>query len=181
MQVQVKEIHPIIIENYPYFEELNKKLKEDYLRSDFSLSYKRSVHGKHTSYSTRSENINKVCKWVISILKVKYLKGQQLDSHPLYCDESWFSGYDNGEYTRDHCHSPRAFSFVYFVSTPKGSSPLVFTTSNKKVKAEEGKVVIFPGNVFHHVPKNRCSGRIVLSGNISGIDGVDKKNMLKYT
>ena len=45
-------------------------------------------------------------------------------------------------------------------------SPLVFTTSGKKIKAEEGKVVIFSGDILHHVPKNRCNNRIVLAGNI---------------
>ena len=44
--------------------------------------------------------------------------------------------------------------FVYFIQCPRGSSPLVFSTSGKRVKAEEGKVVIFPGNIYHHVPKN---------------------------
>ena len=51
-------------------------------------------------------------------------------------------------------------SFVYFVKCPKGSSPLVFTTSGKKVKAEEGKIALFPANILHHVPKNRCEGRV---------------------
>ena len=32
--------------------------------------------------------------------------------------------------------------------------------------AERGKLIIFPGNLFHHVPKNECDGRIVFSGNI---------------
>ena len=65
-----------------------------------------------------------------------------------------------------HAH-PSPFSFVYFVRCPKGSSPLIFTTSGKKIKAEEGKVVIFPGNLLHHVPENKCDGRITLAGNIN--------------
>ena len=63
-------------------------------------------------------------------------------------------------------HKPSIHSFVYFVRCPKGSSPLVFTTSKKRVKAEEGKIVVFPGHVLHHVPKNNCEGRVVLAGNI---------------
>ena len=65
-----------------------------------------------------------------------------------------------------HAHHPSAYSFVYFLRCPKGSSPLIFTTSGKRIKAEEGKVVIFPGNLKHHVPKNKCYDRIVLAGNI---------------
>ena len=44
------------------------------------------------------------------------------------------------------------------------------------MKAEEGKVVIFPGNVFHHVPKNNCDGRIVLAGNIYAMFYRDKSS-----
>ena len=56
--------------------------------------------------------------------------------------------------------------FVYFVNAPKGASPLVFTTSGKKIKAEAGKVVIFPGTMYHHVPKNKCKNRVILAGNM---------------
>ena len=48
----------------------------------------------------------------------------------------------------------------------KDSSSLFFPTSGKKIKAEEGKVVIFPGNVRHSVPPNKCDNRIVVAGNI---------------
>ena len=44
---------------------------------------------------------------------------------------------------------------------------MVFTTSGKRVKAEEGKVIIFPGNVLHHVPKTRSDGRVIMAGNIN--------------
>ena len=57
------------------------------------------------------------------------------------------------------------WSFVYFIDCPRGSSPLVFSDSGKRIKAEEGKLVIFPGHLRHHVPKNKCEGRIVLAGN----------------
>ena len=64
-----------------------------------------------------------------------------------------------------------SFSFVYFIKCPKGSAPLVFTTSGKRIKAEEGKVLIFPGNMKHHVPKNKGEGRMVLAGNIGYVHG----------
>ena len=74
--------------------------------------------------------------------------------------------YRDNEFTIKHHHYPADYAFVYFVKCPKGSSPLIFTTSGKRIKAEEGKVVIFPGNLVHHVPKNKCYDRIVLAGNI---------------
>ena len=79
----------------------------------------------------------------------------------------WFAIYDEGDYAKSHHHIPYSlWSFVYYVNTPKGSSPLVFTTSGKKIKAEEGKLVLFPAGVRHHVPKNRCKNRLVLAGNL---------------
>ena len=79
----------------------------------------------------------------------------------------WFAKYNKGDYTKDHDHCPFAiFSFVYFLNCPKGSSPLVFSTSGKRIKAEEGKVIIFSSHVRHGVPPNKCENRITLAGNM---------------
>ena len=161
--MKVKEIQEVIIDRYLFYESLNPKLVGDYIRSNFSESNKRSVKGQHTSYDTSSENIKKIYQWVIDILYSKY---DYLMIEKLYPEACWFCGYGVGDYSFAHAHIPRTYSFVYFVQCPRGSSPLVFTTSGKKVKAEEGKVVIFPANIWHHVPKNKCEDRITLIGNI---------------
>ena len=41
---------------------------------------------------------------------------------------------------------------------------------------EEGTVVIFPGNLKHHVPTNNCDGRIVFAGNIYAMFYRDKRS-----
>ena len=41
-----------------------------------------------------------------------------------------------------------------------------FNYSGKKVKAEDGKLVIFPAHVRHSVPKNKCKNRVSLIGNV---------------
>ena len=78
----------------------------------------------------------------------------------------WYARYDKNNHTLEHDHNLSWLSFVYFVKCPRGSSPLVFTTSGKKVKAEEGKIALFPANILHHVPKNKGEGRLVLAGNL---------------
>ena len=78
---------------------------------------------------------------------------------------SWLANYGRGDWTARHDHGSW-YSYVYFVRTPRGSSPLIFTTSGKRIKAQEGKVVIFPGNIMHHVPPNRGVERMTLAGNI---------------
>ena len=78
----------------------------------------------------------------------------------------WFASYDKGNYVKVHNHLPFAvFSWVYFINSPRGSSPLIFTTTGKRIKPEEGKIVIFPSFIMHHVPKNKCDNRIVMAGN----------------
>ena len=78
----------------------------------------------------------------------------------------WVARYNKGDYTLSHAHIPAPFAFVYFLKSPIGSSPLVFSTSDRNIEPEEGNLIIFPGNLNHHVPKNECDGRIVFSGNL---------------
>ena len=58
---------------------------------------------------------------------------------------------------------------VYFVKSPPDSAPLVFTTSQTAITAEQNRVVIFPSWVYHFVPDNNANNRIIFSGNI-GVD-----------
>ena len=161
--MKLGEKHGIIIEKYPYYESLNVKLKEDYLNANFDLEYKTTVSGKHSDYYTQSPNIDIVTSWIISLVRNHY---PYMKKYNLVNGNSWFVGYDVGEYSVEHDHIPWLFSGVYYLNTPKGSSPLVFSTSGKKIKAEEGKVLVFPANMRHHVPKNKCRDRMALIGNL---------------
>ena len=59
------------------------------------------------------------------------------------------------------CHGHLYTSF----NAPPGSSSLYFPTSNKEITPDEGRVVVFPGNVEHYVPENKSDNRVVLVGN----------------
>ena len=168
--LEVFEKHQIIIEKHPLAEQLNPKLINDYELSPKENSYKTNVKAKMTSYYTDSPTVSIIEQWVRQLLMEKSTLRTALRSEhgfQLNFDDTWFSGYDIDEFTAKHDHTPSTFSWVYFVRTPPKSAPLVFTTSGTKIKAEAGKVVIFPGNVWHHVPPNKCEGRIVLAGNIN--------------
>ena len=84
---------------------------------------------------------------------------------PLTLHAIWGQWYRKGDFQVAHTHYPNQWSFVYYVNTPKGSSPLVFTTSKKKVLAKAGQMVIFPSWVRHQVPPNKCEERSVVAGN----------------
>ena len=161
----VKEHHYIICEKHPYFKSLNKKLLEECEGADYSESYKTNVKAKHSGWKQESPTIDVITSWITHILHTKYswICTRNIE---LWYPEVWFAEYSKHEYTVSHDHVPFAWSFVYFIQCPKGSAPLIFTSSGKRIKAEEGKVVIFPGNVNHYVPNNKCNGRIVMAGNI---------------
>jgi hypothetical protein len=80
----------------------------------------------------------------------------------------WGNVYEKGDYAQSHCHKPFDYSFAYFVKAKWYYPPLVFTDSGKKIRPKEGRYVIFPAYLKHHVPKHRYEdSRITLSGNLS--------------
>lgn len=96
---------------------------------------------------------------------------------PLVCSESWGVIYEKGDYINVHTHkqgdlidssTPNYFSFVYYINTPEGSSPLVFPTSGYEVKPEPGKMVVFESRLRHEIPPNHGSGRSIIVGNFIG-------------
>ena len=165
--LQLRENLPVIIENHPFHESLNKKIiketqnhfyQEKATNIDGGLSNVRAAQTNDYRISTPS--IEFVYEWILTRIR------PQNKGWTLRVDNGWLAWYRGKEFAISHHHFPAAYGFVYFVKCPKGSSPLIFSTSGKRIKAEEGKVVIFPGNLKHHVPKNKCYDRIVLAGNI---------------
>ena len=85
----------------------------------------------------------------------------------IQCLNFWANVYEKGDYAESHDHKPHDFSFAYFLKSKWYDSPLVFTESGKRIRPKEGKYVIFPSYLLHHVPKNRYNHqRITLSGNL---------------
>ena len=166
--MKVRENFNIIIEKHPYADTLNKKLLKELEEHDYPLAYKTNVQAKMTNIFISSPNTNRIIELVNSLIINSY--GSNFSSltrdFNLDWEDIWFAKYDLGDYTKPHDHLFNGqFSFVYFVKCPRGSAPLIFTTSGKKVKAEEGKIVIFPTSLIHHVPVNRVEGRVVIAGN----------------
>ena len=161
--MKVRENHEIIIDKYPFAGRLNSRLLSDAEGIDYPLSFKTNVKGKMSNWSMESDNLDTLKGWITSLVKAKHnFKGLAT----LRFVDTWYARYDKNDHTLEHDHNLSWLSFVYFVKCPRGSSPLIFTTSRKKVKAEEGKVVIFPSWIRHSVPKNRCEDRVVVAGNI---------------
>tara|TARA_R100001443_G_scaffold116793_1_gene138520 strand:+ start:1820 stop:2329 length:510 start_codon:yes stop_codon:yes gene_type:complete len=160
----LKQSLEVIINQYPFYKSFNKKIMKDCEEVDWSLSYDTSVYAEHSDWCTTSKNISVMSDWIISV--VRHFYREELKNLTITCPEKWFVRYGEGDYANPHNHIPALYSYCYYINTPRGSSPLVFTESGKKIKAEEGMMVIFPSNLRHHVPPNKCKDRLALTGNI---------------
>ena len=180
-----KENIDVIIDKYPYYESLNKKLIEDARHIPFYPPHLNPIYTNIRGtqslnlYGKEPDSVKQLLEWVKTFLlstdspyfwatKEKYDESTNRESNfrskiAIY---SWMARYNEGDWTMNHNHTSALMGFVYFINTPKGSSPLVFKTSGKKIKAEEGKIVLFPGVMNHYVPKNKCKNRMILAGNI---------------
>tara|TARA_E500000331_G_C17116928_1_gene652135 strand:+ start:436 stop:957 length:522 start_codon:yes stop_codon:yes gene_type:complete len=162
----VKEKLPLIIDKCPH----NNTIKEGIIKENLYFSRSRynadgnatNVKALQTPQQTFSPSIKLITDLVVRNLVKVEGKGKT-----WFIEDCWVSLYNKGDYAIRHSHNPAYWSFVYFITCPRGSSPLVFSTSGKRIKAEEGKVVLFPGWVRHHVPKNNCEGRMVCAGNVA--------------
>ncbi len=171
--MKLREKFNIIIEKHPFADSLKDNLIEEFNAVSYTVSvtgYKNdnfsNIVGNKLPVDANDKASSKIVKdWVDNIVRVNY---HRRDSEKVsYRFDMWFAQYNKGDYAKSHNHIPYSiFSFVYFINCPSGSSPFVFTTSGKKIKSEEGKLVLFPSIANHHVPKNRCENRIVLAGNL---------------
>ena len=158
----VRENLKVLVEYHPFHESIKKKILADnlnFIRNPIVDGSVSNLRAERTVGEYYPKSVDLIKEWVINIIRNDY---GGFD----YNIDAWVAKYSEGDYAIEHDHIPYAFSYVYFVNTPKGSSPLVFSTSGKRIKAEEGKVIIFPGSLRHHVPKNRCEGRVTIAGNV---------------
>jgi hypothetical protein len=156
---EIRERLKIFESRYPFANNLNPRLHKVILEIGDTLDKPRSVDAKMTEWRTENKLFDIVTSFIGKHIETDF------GIYGMTCSECWGIICDNGDSIETHNHQPSQFSFAYYVNTPKGSSPLVFDTSGYKVKAESGKIVIFDSKLKHHVPKNKCDGRSLISGN----------------
>ena len=162
----------IEIHHHPHYQSLNEKLMDDLSKFNF-CSYKQNSHftnikGSRFSFTGNQLNlkprgVTMIENWVEQIVRDR-TNNNTID----FIFNTWAARLDKGQETLEHSHLHFcSLVYVYFVNTPKGSSPLVFPTSGKKVKAESGKLVLFPSSLYHKVPVNKCDNRVTIASNIN--------------
>ena len=145
---------------YPDFARLNSILH----RMIVAVSSTRNMGAMMTDWRCNIDEFRVIADYVGDT--IPDLESAYRCEYPLQLGDLWGQWYKKGDYQISHTHLPNHWSFVYYVNTPKGSSPLIFPTSGKRVKAEAGKFVIFPAFLQHYVPKNNGEGRSVIGGNL---------------
>ena len=159
----------IIIEFHPFYQSLNKRIMEEYLGIGFPNTNKTNVKAKMSHWNLGDldmPSVHDVGVWAINLVQSNWVSCR----HGMTMRDICIASYDNEDYAIKHDHIPTCFSFVYYVKCPRGSSPLIFSTSGKRIKAEEGKMVLFPSVMKHEVPRNNCEDRIVIAGNIEPVN-----------
>jgi hypothetical protein len=150
----------VIVFKYSDYKILNKKLLIEAKNTIYSWTDVTNIRGKMSEWYISGKYINIIKNWIISLVQNK-------NNKTVWCTDCWYAKYDYGDHALLHNHGNVDLSFVYYVNTPKGSSPLVFPTLDKKIKAEEGNLVLFNGNLKHSVPKNNCKNRVIIAGNLN--------------
>ena len=139
--------------------------------------------GKRTDFQfandnrTGSKELKILSDWIYDILpQIVFLfaagHGMQeydpdlMGFHPTEFEirEFWGVHYDKGEGVIFHNHFPYNISFVYYLRTPEGSSPLIL--ENEEIFLKEGEIIFFFGHQFHCVEAGDVDGRCSIAGNI---------------
>ena len=166
--MKIREDLIVNSEQHPYADSLKEKLMTeafDIESSGFENAKFTNIVGTKLTVDNSLNAPSKIIgNWVTNIMRNAYFNADV--QKMSYRSTLWFAKYNKDDYTRPHSHRPSYKSFVYFVKSPKGSSPLVFTNTRKKIQPVEGIVVVFDGGIKHHVPPNKCEDRVVLAGNI---------------
>ena len=164
----------IIVDDYQFADTLNNEVRVLLDKGCMAIGRDRSnvKASVHTEWNWEPNNITfkNLKSYIINKIENKFAPGKLVSGvrWGVKFNDFWANVYEKGDYALSHCHIPYDYSFVYFVKTKWYYSPLVFSDSGKKVRPKEGRLVIFPSYLMHHVPVHRYNDyRITLSGNMA--------------
>lgn len=174
MKMQLEQIHVIVekqntinrqsileeflanIGNYTFTHFVGKRWENIYLKIGEIPSIKPLLH---FAIDTALEKYREVLKPHETLMIPHDLLGYEKN-------EFWFNAANPGESTGVHNHNGKAFlSGVYYLQIPDNCGNIHFITADGKeheIEAEEGKLILFPAELDHHVPLN-CSNEVRIS------------------
>lgn len=163
-------IHICFYENH---KKINSILESEIRKFKGELTNKTNLKCYMTTLKCHvlSKTFKNFSDYVLSIVK------DDLKGNPELCIQNiWGAIYKKGEYaiSHNHSHVEGVISFVYFVNVTKECSPLIFQNIEKPwedndtiITPENGKLVIFDGQLLHYVPPQKVDHeRVIIAGNI---------------
>ena len=170
--MKVKHYADIIVGDYPYADKVKSEALSA-LKVCNPISQNRSnvIASLHTEWNWEPDNITfrNLKAYIAAEIEKYWEPGASSDGARdwVIVKNFWGNVYEKGDYAQSHCHKPVDYSFAYFLQAKWYDSPLIFTHSGKRIRPKEGRYVIFPAYLKHHVPKHRYKdSRITLSGNL---------------
>ena len=174
LKIKKYQLNEILVDDYPCHHDLKDNIISSLENHPDEMGRRTNVKATMTNYAWGTDN-NKLNKLRIYFLnKIKKFFSIDPSFKRLTVSELWANIYNKGDCTINHTHGDHSnyCSFVYFLKSKWYYSPLIFTDSGKKIRPKEGRFVIFPSNIYHHVPVHRYDNqRITLSGNVSIVGG----------
>tara|TARA_Y100001963_G_C6726292_1_gene421620 strand:+ start:746 stop:1330 length:585 start_codon:yes stop_codon:yes gene_type:complete len=167
----IKEHSLVYITDYPFSSALKKSLVDELEKEKDVIDRESNVKATMTSWNYAPNNpyIIQFKKWILNEIKNFYNEGcfdPNFKFEPYFFN-FWGNIYRKGDHTVTHNHFPSFFSISYFLKTKWYHSPFIFTNSKRKIRPKEGRIIIFPAHMYHHVPIHRFNDtRITLSGNV---------------
>tara|TARA_B100000579_G_scaffold250496_1_gene205988 strand:+ start:255 stop:791 length:537 start_codon:yes stop_codon:yes gene_type:complete len=162
---------------YPFAEKINSYLYDIISSLPYEDRLERKIQSqglvrwiKNNKMRIENKKLNLIENWISQMVYKDFVVNKR---GALFCYEMWGLIYEDESEVEVHSHPDALYSCSYYVNAPKGSAPLIFTTSNRKIKAEEGKLIAFDGRLDHHVPKSKINDnkkRCVIVCNYTGVD-----------
>lgn len=169
-EILIKKKINYLITTYPHHESLNQKLEHDIKSTGDVTNRSTYVKAYMTNWKEiRFESFQILSNFIISTYNSHMVRNDIFYS-PKDIRDMWGLIYNKGDHAEEHDHYiDNLYSFIYYVKASKKSAPLVFTDAfpfHKKIKPENGMLIIFPSYMRHKVPVQKYEEeRIVVAGN----------------
>lgn len=169
-EIFIKTKAKYLITTYPHHKSLNQKLEYDIKSTGDLKNYTTYAKSYMTNWKeTRFSSFQILSEFIISTYNLNMVRNNVFYSIKDIRD-MWGLIYNKGDFAEEHEHYiANLYSFIYYVKASKKSSPLVFTDTfpfHKKIKPENGMLIIFPSYMRHKVPIQKYEDeRIVIAGN----------------
>ena len=109
----------LIVEQYPDYKKLNSNLLKESEGVIYDWSDITYVRGKMSEWHICGKYIDVIKEWAKTLTpSVKGMIPRIIDA--------WYARYDYGNHALVHNHGDIYASFVYYIKTPEGSSPIIF-------------------------------------------------------